>query len=86
MTFGITFITTDLYVSPKLIARSLRDLVDRNADIHPLDDLVDKYNKYCKENRLTNDDMTYCKGFNKWLSDECWYLFRLVFFLVRHHG
>ena len=59
-------------VSAKLIAQSLYDLVDRNVDIPPLDDLVDKYNAYCKENQMTNDDMTYCKGFNKWLSDECW--------------
>ena len=29
-------------VSPKLIARSLYDLVDRNADIPPLNDLVNK--------------------------------------------
>ena len=59
-------------VSPKLIAQSLYDLEDRNVDIPPLDDLVDKYNAYCEQNGLTNDDMTYCKGFNKWLSDECW--------------
>ena len=59
-------------VSPKLIAQSLYDLADRNVDIPPLDELVDKYNAYCEQNGLTNDDMTYCKGFNKWLSDECW--------------
>ena len=59
-------------VSPKLIAQSLYDLEDRNVDIPPLDYLVDKYNAYCEQNGLTNDDMTYCKGFNKWLSDECW--------------
>ena len=59
-------------VSPKLIAQSMHDLDDRNVDIPPLGVLIDKYNTYCKENRLTNDDMTYCKGFNKWLSDECW--------------
>ena len=59
-------------VSPKLIAQSLYDLEDRNVDIPPLDDLVDKYNEYCEQNGLTNDDRTYCKGFNKWLSDECW--------------
>ena len=59
-------------VSPKLIAQSLYDLADQNVDIPPLDELVDKYNAYCKENEMSNDDMTYCKGFNKWLSDECW--------------
>ena len=59
-------------VSPKLIAQSLYDLADHNVDIPPLDELVDKYNAYCKENEMSNDDMTYCKGFNKWLSDECW--------------
>ena len=59
-------------VSPKLIAQSLYDLAEHNVDIPPLDELVDKYNAYCKENEMSNDDMTYCKGFNKWLSDECW--------------
>ena len=59
-------------VSPKLIAQSLYDLADHNVDIPPLDELVDKYNAYCKENEMSNDDMTYCKGFNKWLNDECW--------------
>ena len=59
-------------VSPKLIAQSLYDLADRNVDIPPLDELVNKYNVYCEQNGSTNDDMTYCKGFNKWLSDECW--------------
>ena len=55
-----------------LIAQYLYDLTDRNTDFPPLDELVDKYNAYCKENEMSNDDMTYCKGFNKWLSDECW--------------
>ena len=59
-------------VSPKLIAQSFYDLENRNTDIPPLGVLVNKYNAYCKENEMSNDDMTYCKGFNKWLSDECW--------------
>ncbi len=59
-------------VSPKLIAQSMYDLDVQNVDTPSMPVLIEKYNAYCLEYRSTNDDMTYCKGFNKWLSDECW--------------
>jgi uncharacterized protein YdaU (DUF1376 family) len=59
-------------VSPKLIAQSMYDLDVENVDTPSMPVLIEKYNAYCLEYRSTNDDMTYCKGFNKWLSDECW--------------